>query len=256
MWFQRLYLPRFVPVLSRFWPKAWSLVWPLLWSLAFGSCSAAISGVLERGGSGDFEVSAALSPVFAAKMGDFMSFSGEADASGALINAQEIARSMSGAPGMDSVSFRNTGPAALEGPVKIARLGDFLAPSGRAGFIDFKENPDGGGRALITLNRETVPAMLSLISPDVVYYLNFIFAPVVTGEQIDREEYLAQVSLFHSPGVAEELSRSEIRVSVSFPGALLSVRGGSFSGRTAEFVIPLVELLVLAQPLSYEAVWR
>jgi hypothetical protein len=163
---------------------------------------------------------------------------------------------MSAAPGMDSVSFRNTGPAALEGPVKIARLGDFLAPSGRAGFIDFQENPGGGGRALITLNRETVPSMLGLISPDVVYYLNFIFAPVVTGEQISREEYLAQVGLFHNPGVAEEMSRSEIRVSVSFPGALLSVRGGSFSGRTAEFVIPLVELLVLDQPLSYEAVWR
>ena len=225
----------------------------LLWSLVFCSCGAAISGVLERGGAGDFEVSAALTPAFAAKMGDFMSFSGAG--SGPLIDAAEIARSMSGAPGMDRVSFRNTGPAALEGPVRIARLGDFLAPSGGAGFIDFTENPGGGGRALITLDRETVPAMLSLISPDVVYYLNFLFAPIVTGERIDKEEYLAQIGLFHSPEVAEELSGSEIRVSVGFPGPLVSVRGGVFSGRTAEFVIPLVDLLVLSRPLSYEAVW-
>lgn len=226
------------------------------WPLVFGSCSAAISGVLARGGSGDFEVSAALSPAFAAKMRDFMAFSGGADASsGLLINAPEIARSMSAAPGMDRVSFRNTGSAGLEGPVKIARLGDFLSPPGRAGFITFTED-SSGGRVLITLNRETVPAMLSLISPDVVYYLNFIFAPIVTGEQLSQEEYLAQLSLFHNPAVAEELASSEIRVSVSFPGPLRSVRGGTFSGRTAEFTIPLVELLVLARPLSYEATWQ
>jgi hypothetical protein len=192
-------------------------------------------------------------------MRDFMAFSqgasGSAGASAPLINAPEIARSMSAAPGMDSVSFRNTGPAGLEGPVKIARLGDFLTPPGKAGFITFTENA-GGGRALITLNRETVPAMLGLISPDVIYYLNFIFAPIVTGERFDREEYLAQISMFHNPAVAEELSASEIRVSVSFPGTLVSVRGGTFSGRTAEFVIPLVDLLVLEQPLVYEAVWR
>jgi hypothetical protein len=43
---------------------------------------------------------------------------------------------------------------------------------------------------------------------------------------------------------------------VEFPGVLLSVKGGGFSGNKAEFTIPLVDLLVLEQPLSYEAVWR
>jgi hypothetical protein len=200
-------------------------------------------------------VSAALSPAFAAKMGDFRTFSQGAEASGPLIDAPEIARSLSGAPGMGSVSFRNTGPAGLEGPVKIARLGEFLSPPGRAGFINFTENSDGG-RVVITLNRETVPVMLGLISPDAIYYLNFIFAPIVTGDELSEDEYLDQISMFHNPAVAEELSRAEIRVSVSFPGPLVSVRGGSFSGRSAEFVIPLVELLVLTRPLSYEAVWR
>jgi hypothetical protein len=220
-----------------------------------GSCGAAISGVLERGGSGDFEVSAALSPAFAAKMRGFRAFSQGAEAAGPLINAPAIARSMSGAPGMGRVSFRNIGYEGLEGTAAITRLEEFLRPPGRAGFINFMEN-SGGGRALITLNRETVPAMLSLISPDVVYYLNFLFAPIVTGDELSEEEYLDQISLFHNPAVAEELSQSEIRVSVQFPGPLTMVRGGSFSGRTAEFAIPLTELLVLARPLSYEAVWR
>lgn len=237
---------------------AWLLPVGLALSLAlgFGSCGAAISGNLERGGAGNFDISMTLSPAFAAKMQDFRSFSQGTGASTPLIDAAEITRSLSAAPGVGRVSFRNNGPVALEGPVHIARLADFLAPSGRQGFISFVENPAGGGQAAITLNRETVPAMLSLISPDVAYYLNFIFAPIVTGDWLSKDEYLTQLSLFHNPAVADEVSRSEIRVSVNFPGPLVSVRGGSFSGRRAEFVIPLVEFLVLPQPLSYQAVWR
>jgi hypothetical protein len=224
--------------------------------LGLGSCGAAISGTLERGGAGNFEVSTAFTPAFTAKMQDFRAFSQGAGPSVPLIDAAEIARSLSAAPGVGRVSLRNNGPASLEGPVRIARLADFLAPSGREGFISFTENPAGGGQAAITLSRETVPAMLSLISPDLTYYLNFIFAPIVTGEQISKDEYLTQLSLFHNPAVAQEVSRSEIRISVTFPGPLLSVQGGSFSGGTAEFVIPLLDLLVLTQPLSYRALWR
>jgi hypothetical protein len=232
------------------------LVWLLPVALGLGSCGAAISGNLERGGAGNFEISMTLSPAFVAKIQDFRSFSQEGGASAPLINAAEITRSLSAAPGVGRVSLRNNGPAALEGPVRITRLADFLAPTGREGFISFVENPGGGGQAAITLSRETVPAMLSLISPDIVYYLNFVFAPVVTGDRLSKDEYLTQLSLFHNPGVAEEVSRSEIRVVVNFPGSLLSVRGGSFSGKVAEFIIPLIEFLVMSQPLSYQAVWR
>jgi hypothetical protein len=229
----------------------------LVFALAclLGSCAATISGVLERGGSGNLEISAALRPAFTAKMRDFRAFSQGAEAAGPLIDAPEIARSLSAAPGMGRVTFRSAGHEDLEGTAAITRLGEFLRPPGRAGFIDFTENSTGG-RVLITLNRETVPAMLSLISPDVAYYLNFLFAPIVTGDELSEEEYLEQISLFHNPAVAEELAQSEIRVSVEFPGPLTTVRGGTFSGRTAEFVIPLTELLVLARPLSYEAAWR
>jgi hypothetical protein len=231
--------------------------WVLAWALALSSCGAAITGRLERGGAGDFDVSASLTPAVAAKMRDVMVLSGGApNGAGPLINAPEIALSMSTAPGVARVSFRNTGPASLEGSVRVAKAGEFLAPPGAAGFISFTEHADGGGRAAITLNRETAPAMLGLISPDVTYYLHFLFAPIATGDTLSRDEYLEQVGLFHGPTVAGEISRALIRVSVELPGPLVSVRGGSFSGRRAEFIIPLVDLLVLEHPLDYEAVWR
>jgi hypothetical protein len=43
---------------------------------------------------------------------------------------------MAAAPGVESVSFRNTGPVALEWTIKIAKIWDFLAPAGgKRGFI-------------------------------------------------------------------------------------------------------------------------
>jgi hypothetical protein len=225
--------------------------------LGFASCGASISGRLERGGAGDFNVSAALTPAVAGKIRGFLALTqGNPGGGEFLIDAQAIASSMSQAPGVAGASFLNTGPASLEGPVRIASAGEFLAPSGRAGFISFQENPGGGGRASITLNRETAPAMLALISPDVTYNLMFLFAPIATGDELSKEEYLTQVTLIHGEAAAAEISGALIRASVEFPGPLVSVRGGSFSGSRAEFAIPLADLLVLEQPLSYEAVWK
>jgi hypothetical protein len=229
----------------------------MLFALGFMSCGASISGKLERGGAGDFTVSAALAPGVTGKIRDFLALAqGNPGGGEPLLNAPAIALSMSKAPGVAQASFRNTGPASLEGPVKISSVGDFLAPSGRAGFISFQENPAGGGRASITLNRETAPAMLSLISPDVTYNLMFLFAPIATGDELSKEEYLTQVTLIHGETVAAEITEALIRASVEFPGPLVSVRGGVFSGNRAEFIIPLVDLLVLERPLSYEVAWN
>jgi hypothetical protein len=222
-----------------------------------GSCGASISGRLERGGAGDFKVSASLAPALTAKIRDFLALSQGDDGGGELlINAPAIAFSMSEAPGVAHVGFRNTGPASLEGSVKISSAGDFLAPSGKAGFISFQENSGGGGRAAITINRETAPDMLGLISPDVTYNLMLLFAPIATGDRLSKEEYLTQVRLIHGEAAAAEIVQARIRASIEFPGPLVSVKGGTFSGRKAEFTIPLVDLLVLEAPLNYEVVWN
>jgi hypothetical protein len=234
--------------------------WPLALLLCLTGCGASITGKLEQGGAGDFSVSAALEPGVTSTLRSFLAISqgaGAANSGDLLIDAPAIALSMSKAPGVASASFRNTNPQSLEGPVKIANIGEFLAPSGKAGFITFTENPAGGGRASITLSREAGPDMLALISPEVSGYLSALMAPIATGEEeVSKAEYLVLVASVYGKGVAGEISRADIRASVEFPGALVSVKGGAFSGKKAEFTIPLLDLLVLEQPLNYEAVWH
>jgi hypothetical protein len=169
---------------------------------------------------------------------------------------------MGAAPGIASVSFRNTGPSAIEGPVKISRIGDFLTaagPSGaEGGFIVFEQAPPGSGpsRCVITLDRDSGPELLALISPDVADYLSALMAPIATGEALSKDEYLELAASLYGRALADEIRGAFIRASVRFPGPVSAVRGGTWSGRQAEFTVSLTDLLVLETPLVYEVWWR
>jgi len=81
-------------------------------------------------------------------------------------------------------------------------------------------------------------------------------APVATGEVMTRAEYLTFVASIYGKDIADEIASSSIRASVDFPGVIQRVKGGTFTGRRAEFEIPLPDILVLEKPLSYEVVWK
>ena len=218
------------------------------------SCAARISGPLAADGSAAVSVNVSLEPRMAALISRLSSAAG-GQASGKILDGPAIARSMSAAPGVASVSFANTAPAAIEGPVRISRVGDFLAAGNRAAFITFTQG-SSGGRCVITISRETSPEILSLFSSDIVGYLEALMAPLATGEKITKSEYLSLVTSVYNKPISDEISGSRIHASIDFPGPVTSVKGGTFSGRRAVFDIPLLDLLVLETPLSYEAAWN
>jgi hypothetical protein len=238
--------------------KATAALAPAFFLLA--SCAARITGGLGAAGAGDFTIRAGLQPKVSALIRSFKALAGDTDPRSPVIDGAAIAQSMASAPGIASISFRNTDPAAIEGPVRISRIGDFLAPAegGEArGFVLFEQAPgNSGGRCTINLSRELGPGILSLVSPDVSAYLAALMAPLATGEELDKAGYLELVSSIYGPGIAEEISQARITASIEFPGPVQSTRGGTFSGSRAEFDIALLDLLVLETPLDYEVVWR
>jgi hypothetical protein len=226
----------------------------LLLVVLFFSCTTRISGSLAPGGTGEFAISTSLEPRMAALIRTLVAMGGGGEFA---LNGEAIAQSMTTAPGVDSVSFRNTGPVAIEGLIKISKIGDFLAPAGGAkGFITFEEAKSGGGRLTINLNREVGPEILSLISPEVADYLSALMAPLATGEGMTKAEYLVLVSSVYGKVVADEISRSSIRAAIDFSSPVNAVRGGTYSGKQATFTIPLLDLLVLESPLAYEVTWK
>jgi hypothetical protein len=222
-------------------------------SLLFFSCAARINGPLNPDGSAEFSVNVSLEPRMAALIRNLTAAAAETPAASPILDGPAIALSMSAAPGVNSVSFKNTAPAAIEGPVRISRVNDFLAVTGGS-FISFGQG-SSGGRCLISLSRNTGPEILSLLSSEITDYLSALMAPLATGESLDKAEYLALVSSVYSRAISDEISRSRIRASINFPGTVRSAKGGTFTGRRADFDIPLLDLLVLETPLSYEVNW-
>ncbi|MDR0602139.1 MAG: hypothetical protein LBG42_07120 [Treponema sp.] len=222
----------------------------------FVSCTAGVQGRLAADGSGEFAVSTSLEPRTAALIRSLKTMGGSSAGTEAILDGEGIARSMSSAPGVRSVSFRNTGSRSIEGPLSISRIGDFLAPAGgKGGFITLEQGAGGVSRLAVVMNRASAPEILSLVSAEVSDYLAALMAPLVTGEELTKTEYLSLVASIYGQGTADEIARGTIQAAVDFPGQVNSVRGGSRSGKRAEFTVPLLDVLVLETPLSYEVTW-
>ncbi|MCL2411022.1 MAG: hypothetical protein FWC97_05190 [Treponema sp.] len=219
------------------------------------SCATRINASLAADGSAVTAVNMSLQPQVAALLQRMFSAGGLAgERGGSVIDGPAIALSMSGAPGVASVTLRNTSPSALEGQIRIARINEFLSSVDGTAFINFEQG-SSGGRIIVTINRDNGPVIIDLLSPEIYDFLNALMAPIVTGEILTAEEYLDIIASFYNPGISEEIALSRILVSVEFPGAITSLRGGTFSGRHAAFDIALLDLLVLETPLVFEAVW-
>jgi hypothetical protein len=224
--------------------------------LPFFSCAGRIGGSLSADGSAELSIDMSLEPQITALIRRIFAAAG-AEA-GPVLDGSAIARSLSGAPGIASVSLRNTTPSAVEGNARISQIGAFLAAAdaerasgGR--FIVFEQGTVG--RCEININRANGPVIIGLLSPQIADYLNALMAPIATGEDMSNSEYLELVAVFFNKTIRDEIAGSRIRASIDFPGPISAVRGGTFSGRRAEFDIPLVDLLVLETPLRYEVRW-
>ena len=227
---------------------------PLLFCIIFISCATRINGTLQADGQADLNVDTSLMQEITRTIRAFAAVPGEVPPDTPILNGPGIGASMTSAPGVASAAFRNRSPTAIEGTIRISQIRSFLASSDTAGFIGFEQSASGG-RCTINLSLASGPRILSLLSAEIHDYLEALMAPLATGEQLTRPEYLELVRSVYGR-VADEIAASTINVSLEFPGQIRSVRGGTYSGRRADFSIPLLNLLVLDVPLSYEVIWN
>ena len=218
----------------------------------FLSCDARIEGSMAADGSASLTVNSGLFPRTSALIQNLFTAAGQ---DGQALDGPAIAGSMAGAPGLASVELKNSSSTALTGQVRISQVSEFLSAAGERGFITF-ERRGNGGRCEINIDRSNGHTILALLSPQINDYLNALMAPIVTEEAINKDEYLVLISTFYSRSIADEIARSTVRASIDFPGQVTTVTGGVSSARRAIFNIPLIDLLVLEEPLKFEVVWN
>ena len=221
--------------------------------ILFASCGANIEGSLAADGSASLTLNVSLMQRITAMIRSISAAGGQDNQN--VIDAAAIARSMSGAAGINSVALRNTSASAIAGQIRISNINEFLSAADGKKFIVF-EHGQGRGRIEINIDRNSGPAVLEMLSPEISDYLNALMAPIATGEELTKAEYLELVAGFYNKAISDEIAASRIRASIDFPGAVRSARGGTFSGRRVVFDIPLIDLLVLEVPVRYEVIWN
>lgn len=223
-----------------------SLCLPLL---LFVSCATRINGTISADGSAELAINMSLEPRITALIRSLSSASGQTDV--LLLDGPAMAASMSNAPGVAFVTLRNTTPSAVEGTMRISDINFFLAVAD-SNFIVYEQS----GRLEINITRENGHVILDLLSPEIFDYLNALMAPIASGEEMSKTEYLELIASFYNKPVSDEIAASRILVSIEFPGSITAVKGGTHSGRRADFNISLLDFLVLETPINYEVRWR
>jgi len=234
------------------------LIFALFFPLAIVcfSCSARIDGAVKEGGSAELKIAASLEPRTASLIRSLRAFMG-GDTNAVVLDGQAISRSMAASPGIKTVSLVNTGPSALEGSLEITNVGDFLASGNtKSRFVTFTEGKEAGSSSIVVvLDRDSVPEFVSKLSPEVSDYLSALMAPVILGESSGAKDYLDLVASVYGRPLADEIASARIRAFIEFPRSITDIRGGNAAGKKAEFNIPLLDILVLENPLRYEVYW-
>jgi hypothetical protein len=243
----------FLPGIRRKAPFPLFFMFCLLFPL-FVSCSGRVNGVLNQDGSAELSLEIALGNHMAERIRMLNRIVQGAGTEAPLLDGPAIALSMAAAPGISAVSLRNLNPSAVAGTISISRVDAFLAlPVKAAGTPFIRYDPTG--RLVISLTRETGPQILTLLSEDVLDYLSTLAAPVATGMPLTKAAYRNIVASLHGPQLAEEIALARIPITIEFPRPVREVRGGAAQDRRVRFDLPLIDLLVLEQPLVYEVVW-
>ncbi|MCL2608955.1 MAG: hypothetical protein FWD94_03520, partial [Treponema sp.] len=168
-----------------------------------------------------------------------------------ILDAAVISAAMSAVPGVASAKLRNASALSVTGDIGISQMGSLLGAGG-AGLVTFRQNPAGDGLFAVKIDRNSGKGLLAVLPEDIVGYLGALMAPIATGEVMTKEEYLSLVEMVYGAPISEEIGRAQIKLDIEFPRQVRRVVGGTSEGNRAKLDIPLLDLLVLQSPLTYE----
>lgn len=213
----------------------------------FTGCEAVIDGKLYGSGRADLHINASLGPKINALIGRFSSRPGP------VLPAAEFNTNLLRFSGVEKSDFIQKNDASIEGTLVIKSIDDILKQNSIS-FINWKQTQTGGS-AVIDINKKNGAQLISLISSELSDYLSALMAPVATGEELTKNEYIELVKSVYGAEIAKEIAGARFRMNLDFPQTIRSIKGGKSAGSTAKFDTPLLDILVLENPVIYEVNW-
>ena len=116
------------------------------------------------------------------------------------------------------------------------------------------EERGGEKRVEVRITRENFSS-LSGLAPFLDNPFLVMFGPE-ENEGVSEDEYLEMMEYALGSGASALIRESSVVLVFRVEGRIVSQKGGVASGETVTFSIPLIDLLLLAEPLEYSIVYR
>ncbi len=223
-----------------------------IWAL--GACTVTQQLHLRGDGSGETTVAIDYSTEMVALVRDLAELPGAELRGDGIINLEPIHNRLMKRPGV--TVYRVEAPerhrVEIEFAFRDAREVLPAAAANAIGLVTFEEVEDGALRVRLYLdlaNYGLFAEVFPLLEDPVIRSLG-----PQDNTQRTREDYLELMSFILGPTGPEALAAALVTVRVTADGELVSQRGGRVEGNAVVFEVPLLDLLLLPEPLDMDIV--
>lgn len=222
------------------------------------SCSIKNDVVMQSDGSGSIEIHYRLEPFlieFIKEMGGLVTETSELE-EGTLFNLEKIRADVGKNPTLEVQSMETPKPEILKGKITFKSIEEvvrFDQDIANVGAVSYSES-DGDKTVSLYVDRE--------IFEQVMLYAEILQNPMVemfgplANEGVTEEEYIEMMSYALGEEGGTYIKDSYIEVTVTIDGELVDQKGGTTDGNVVIYKIPIIQVLLLKDPLDYSITFR
>jgi hypothetical protein len=223
--------------------------------MSMASCGAAIRLKVQAGGSASLSVDAEIPEQVAKRMSSFRNK--QADAGLPLFDASIVAREAS-KRGVRTVKASSPDFRTLDAQFAVKDLKDLTGNDTtlRSSGLLTTERKEGIDTIRFGLNRDNAQYLPSLFPGIDPYILESLSPPAVEDSPITASEYRSMLESLFGSKAMPEIDAAGIDIVIEVPGRILASSGGTARANVFQARIPVVEALVLENPIAFSLSWR
>lgn len=249
--------PERKPSLGHKKPWALPLLGLLMGAALFGAtlltgCAGSASLALRQDGSLGISLDAGIPGALAAKLRKLSSLSEGAP----LFDVEAARRTATSHQGLTSLTIGAPGPDAYTARIEAPSLEALLSEPELASSGALRITTGQGWKELeLRLERGHVEALLGLAPGLDRELLEALSPPALDPEPITKAEYHSMLRGILGEKALASLDAAVCRLSITVPGRVLGSSGGRLEGRSLSASIPILDLLVLEEPIDLKIRW-
>jgi len=224
--------------------------------LSFSSCTVEENIHIRTDDSGYSTFEVKLQPFFLEVVKDYSTYLPEEDAEFSRVDGDKLRESLNEYPYLSDVVVNQYSDTHITGSFTFVNAENIMKTAEEEDELDvFTYTKDGDQQRVdiyIDINNYSQLKTIAPILEDPAFST---FGPE-ENEDVTEEEYLEMISFMLGEEGPGAIDSSDIRISIEADRPIISQEGGTYvDDYTVMFKAPLIDFLLLHEPLVYSVVW-